>query len=184
MSNINTRRLKTLDLVYAALFAVIITICSWISIPAAVPFTMQTFAIFITWGLLGGKRANMAILLYLLLGFIGLPVFSGFKGGAGVLLGPTGGYLVGFIIMIWLMELIRYLLGRGRMALIMVMTAGLLLLYAFGSAWYMFGYLGEISWSSFAAVLSVAVVPFIIPDIIKMLLAIFLLPKLSAHIRE
>src|SRR5699024_7861141 len=78
--------MKTRDLTGCALSAALIAICSWISIPAALPFTMQTFAIFLTAGIFGGKKAFLSMLLYLLLGMIGLPVFAGFKGGIGVIL--------------------------------------------------------------------------------------------------
>ena len=76
---------KTLALVYIAICAGFIAICSWISIPTAVPFTMQTFAVFFAVGFLGGKRGTAAVLIYILLGAVGLPVFSGFTGGLGVL---------------------------------------------------------------------------------------------------
>ena len=69
---------KVLDLVYMAIGAVIITVCSWISIPSAVPFTLQTFAVFLIVALLGGKRGTISILVYILLGAVGVPVFSGY----------------------------------------------------------------------------------------------------------
>ena len=92
-------RLRTLDLTYIALSAVLITVCAWISIPAPVPFTLQTFAVFFALLTLGGRRGMLAILTYLMMGTVGLPVFTGFHGGLGVLLGATGGYLLGFIVM-------------------------------------------------------------------------------------
>ncbi len=177
-------RIKTLDLIYAALFAVLITICSWISVPAAVPFTMQTFAVFLTVGLLGAKRASIAIVVYLLLGFIGLPVFAGFKAGLGVLIGPTGGYLIGFVVMVWVIALAQRLLPKKKIFSLIAMLIGLLVLYVFGTAWYMFGYIGEISWASFVSLLGVCVVPFIIPDIAKIVLALLIIPKLLPHIKE
>ena len=84
----------TRDMVYCAMFAVLIAVCSWISIPATVPFTLQTFGIFVTVGILGGKRGSVSVLIYLLLGAVGIPVFAGFKGGIGALLGTTGGYII------------------------------------------------------------------------------------------
>ena len=80
-----------------ALGAVFIAICSWISIPAAVPFTMQTFAAFFVLSALGGKRGTITILTYIFLGAVGVPVFAQFTSGIGILLGNTGGYIVGFI---------------------------------------------------------------------------------------
>ena len=93
---ITKRKMKTIDLAYMALGAVIIAVCSWISIPTVVPFTLQTFAVFSVLGLLGGKRGTISVLIYILLGAVGVPVFAGFSGGFGVILGPTGGYIIGF----------------------------------------------------------------------------------------
>ena len=90
-------RFRVVDLTYMAVCAALIAICAWITVPAAVPFTLQTFAIFFVLSLLGGKRGTIAILVYILLGAVGLPVFSGFNGGLGALLGTTGGYIFGFL---------------------------------------------------------------------------------------
>lgn len=74
MSTVAVQRSKTYDIVYIAVFAVIMAICSWISIPAAVPFTLQTFGVFIAVGVLGGKRGSLSVLVFILLGAIGIPV--------------------------------------------------------------------------------------------------------------
>ena len=95
----NKQAFQTLDLAYMAIGAVLIAVCSWISIPASVPFTLQTFAVFFVLSILGGKRGTVSVLLYILLGAIGIPVFAGFSGGIGVIMGSTGGYIVGFILM-------------------------------------------------------------------------------------
>ena len=89
-------KFKAKDLCYTALMAVLISVCSWISIQTVVPFTMQTFAVFCALELLGGTRGTMAVAVYLLLGAVGVPVFAGFTGGVGILFGTTGGYLLGF----------------------------------------------------------------------------------------
>ena len=91
--------MKTRDLTLIAVFAAVIAVCAWISIPAAVPFTLQTLGIFLAVGLLGGRRGTISVGVYLLLGAVGAPVFSGFNGGIGYLLGATGGYLLGFLAM-------------------------------------------------------------------------------------
>ena len=85
------------DIIYIGLFAALIAVCSQIQIPSAVPFTLQTFAVFLCTGLLGGKRGTISVLVYILLGIEGLPVFAGFKGGIVSLLGLTGGYIIGFV---------------------------------------------------------------------------------------
>ena len=82
-------RSKTYDMVYIAIFAVLMAICSWISIPMSVPFTLQTFGVFLAVGVLGGKRGTLAIVVYVLLGAIGIPVFAGFTGGIGIILSNT-----------------------------------------------------------------------------------------------
>ena len=90
-------KFSTRDLCFCAIGAALIAVCAWISIPADVPFTLQTFAIFAVCGLLGGKRGTVSVLVYLLLGAVGVPVFSGMRGGIGVLAGPTGGFLWGYL---------------------------------------------------------------------------------------
>ena len=87
----NRPQSKTRDMVYIAFFSIIIAVGSWISIPMAVPFTLQTFAVFIAVGILGGRRGTLAVLLYILLGAVGIPVFAGFKGGVGALVGNYWG---------------------------------------------------------------------------------------------
>ena len=108
MKAVSTRE-NTRDMIYIAMFAIIIAICSWISVPATVPFTLQTFGVFVTVGVLGGKRGSLSVLVYLLLGVIGVPVFAGFSGGLGVLLGSTGGYIIGLLfsaLIMWGMEIL------------------------------------------------------------------------------
>ena len=90
MTTVAAGRSKTYDLVYIAVFAVVMAVCSWISIPAQVPFTLQTFGVFMAVGVLGGKRGTLAVLVYVLLGAVGVPVFAGFSGGIGALLGNAG----------------------------------------------------------------------------------------------
>ena len=169
---------QTKDLAYVALCAVLMAVCSWINIPSAIPFTLQTFAIFCTLGLIGGKRGTAAIVVYLLLGALGLPVFAGFSGGIGILLGITGGYMLGFIFMglvYWLGERI----GKGkRLVAISSMVLGLLLCYAFGTAWFMFVYARQSGPVALGTTLAWCVIPFIIPDLVKMALAILLSQKL------
>ena len=81
-------------MVLSSLFAALTAVCSWIAVPIPpIAFTMQTFAIFLTLGVLGGRWGTASVLLYLLLGVVGLPVFSGFRGGAAALLDATGGFL-------------------------------------------------------------------------------------------
>ena len=120
-----SRKWKTIDMAYIALFAVLMAVCSWISIPAVVPFTLQTFGVFVAVSVLGGKRGTLAVVLYLLMGIVGLPVFAGFSGGLGVLLGSTGGYIIGFVFTALVMWLIERLLGTKTWVLALSMLLAL-----------------------------------------------------------
>ena len=95
----NKSVLSVQNMVLIAVFTAIIAVCSWISVPIGpVPFTLQTFAVFVTAGLLGTKRSEISIIVFIILGTIGVPVFAGFSSGPGVIAGPTGGYIVGFLL--------------------------------------------------------------------------------------
>ena len=119
---------KALDLAYIALMAALIALCAWISVPLGpVPFTMQTFGIFAALGLLGGRRGTLAFLIYLLLGIVGLPVFSGFSAGAGVLFGATGGYLLGYLAAALLFWGLTAKLGQTLPVMASAMVLGLVL---------------------------------------------------------
>ena len=170
---------KTYDLVYIALFAVLIAICAWISVPTTVPFTLQTFGIFLTVGLLGGKRGSMAVLVYILLGAAGIPVFSGFTGGIGRLFGSTGGYIVGFLASALVMWALEKVMGRKPWALAIQMVLGLIVCYAIGTVWFMVVYSGTSGAVGLMTVLGWCVIPFIIPDLIKIAMALVLTKRLS-----
>jgi len=174
---------KISDLVYIALFAVLIAVCSWIAIPAAVPFTLQTFAVFLAVDLLGGKRGSLAVLVYLLLGAVGIPVFAGFGAGIGFLFGPTGGYLLGFLLSALIYWLVTAGLGAKLPVRICAMALGLLVCYAFGTAWFMIVYARTSGPIRLAAALSWCVFPFLLPDAVKLALAVTLSGRLSRHIR-
>lgn len=163
--------MRTRDITYVGLFVALMAICSWISIPAAVPFTLQTFAVFLAVAALGGKRGALAVLVYTLLGAVGLPVFSGFSGGVGVLLGPTGGYIIGFLLAVLVMWALSRRPDEGIVRCMLHMLAGLVVLYTFGTAWFMFVYMRANGAVSVMTVLSWCVVPFILPDVCKIALA-------------
>lgn len=182
MSTIAATRSKTYDLVYIGVFAVLMAVCSWISIPTAVPFTLQTFGVFMAVGILGGKRGTAAVGLYLLLGILGVPVFAGMTGGVGVLLGTTGGYIVGFLfsaLVMWAMEKIP---GKKSMIQVLSMIAGLLVCYTFGTIWFMMVYMRTEGAVGLMTVLGWCVIPFIVPDILKIILAYGLSRKLKKYV--
>ncbi len=175
--------MKLRNMALCGLFAALMAICAWISLPLPeISFTLQTFAVFLTLGLRGGKRGSVTCLVYLLLGAVGLPVFTGFKGGIGVLLGPTGGYILGFLASALLYWLITGLFGQGGAVQLGAMVLGLLVCYAFGSFWFYFLYLSKGSPIAMGVVLTKCVVPFLIPDGIKLGLAFLLTRRLARYL--
>ena len=160
-------------MVLCSLFAALTAICAWISIPLpAVSFTMQTFAVLLALGILGGRWGSMTILLYLLLGIIGLPVFAGFRGGAASLLEPTGGFLWGFLagsLAYWLTE---------RLGKLPAMICALAVSYLCGSWWFSV-YAGV----GFLPAVTVCVLPWLIPDGIKLALAYGLSRRIGKHLK-
>lgn len=169
----------TIDLVYMALGAVLIAVCSWISIPTTVPFTMQTFAVFFVLSALGGKRGTVAIIVYVLLGAVGVPVFAQFTSGIGILLGNTGGYIVGFIFSGLVYWLIVHFLGKKPWVNPLALVMGLAVCYTFGTVWFMIVYAQANGAVGLAKILTWCVIPFIIPDLIKLRLALTLAQRLS-----
>ena len=168
-------KLKSLNRIAVA--TALMAVCAWISIPAPVPFTLQTFGIFFAAGLLGKNKGTIAVLVYILLGAIGLPVFSGGRGGLGIILGETGGYIMGFLPASYICGAICEK-NKKPLMLFASMVLGLIVCYASGSAWayFMFfngGYAGVVT------VLAKYVMSFIIPDLIKLALAAFVVNGLK-----
>ena len=164
---------KTKSLVQIALGAAFIAVCAWITIPGPIPFTMQTLAVLTVAGLLGAGKGCAAVGVYLLLGAVGVPVFSGFRGGVQALAGPTGGYLIGFLFT-------ALLVGWGIMRfpklwqMCAFMVLGIVICYAFGTAWFgLFFANGGIG-----AILAACVIPFILPDCAKIALSLLLVRRI------
>ena len=169
---------KTADLARIALGAALITVCAWITVPFTVPFTMQIFAVFLSLILLGGRNGTIAVVVYLLLGAIGIPVFSGGKGGFSVLIGPTGGYLFGMLLIGAVYWIGTKLFGKKMWVEVALLIVGLLLCYAFGTVWFSALNAEE----GFVASLLVCVVPFLLPDAAKLALAVILGRRLRKRI--
>lgn len=158
-----------------ALFAALLCICSWVAIPMPeISLTMQSFGIFLTLGLLGGNWGSVACLTWLCLGGVGLPVFTGFRGGPGVLLGATGGYLWGFLFtcLVYWTVTARF----GQRSQLPAMLLGLLCCYTCGTLWYLYAYAAA---DSLWLVLLKCVAPYILPDLAKLYLALRLTRRLA-----
>ncbi|MGO2962460.1 MAG: biotin transporter BioY [Carnobacterium maltaromaticum] len=163
----HTSKLK--QMILNAQFAVIIAIIAQITIPLGpIPLTGQTFAVGLAATILGGWNSMIAVCIYLLMGLIGVPVFAGFSAGIGALLGPTGGFLIGFIfnafITGWILEKTKFDLSWAIVANLI----GALITLLFGTIWLKYG--TGIDWS---AAFTGGFLPFILPGVVKALLAAF-----------
>ncbi|MBQ8287647.1 MAG: biotin transporter BioY [Clostridia bacterium] len=158
--------------VQCALFAALLSVSAWIQIPGAVPFTLQTMAICITAGVLGTAKGMASLLIYLGLGAIGLPVFSGFAGGIGALFGATGGFIFGFVLTVVVIGVGKRLFGRSKIALTLSMVLGVALCYAAGAVWFAAVYATRGEAMSLSAVLSACVLPFLLPEFAKIAAAV------------
>lgn len=176
MSN---KKIKDMSLI--ALFSAIIVICSLITIPSAIPFTLQTFAIFLCLNILGAKKGLVSIIIYILLGIVGLPVFSGFNSGIGALFNVTGGYIIGFIFSALTYWLITSTFNKKPRKIINLIAsfAGLIACYIFGTLWYILLFIKNGDSISFVSALTICVLPFIIPDILKILLSVSISEKIK-----
>ena len=166
---------KINDMVFVSLFAAVIAVSAQIAVPVgAIPFTLQTMAVLVAAALLGLKWGVASIAVYILLGVVGLPVFSGFKGGIGALVGPTGGYIVGFLLVGFIVGLAVDKLGRKFTVMILSMISGLVMCYTFGTLWFVFS-----TGTDFLSALMLCVVPYIIFDVMKIIGSALLVSSLN-----
>ncbi len=182
-------RIAITDMVLIAFFAAFMAICAWISIPAGeISFTLQTFGIFICFLIIGGRNCTLAVLVYMLLGLVGAPVFSNFKAGPGVLLGATGGYIIGFFfsaLFLWMMEIVINKTGLNKfftkykpvkyVYLAVALVIALIICYAFGTVWFVNVYASKNGKAiSVAKALSLCVTPFVVFDLLKIAMALII----------
>ena len=175
MKNSNVRKM-----VFCALFAALIVVFAQLQIPlpGLVPISLATFGVMMAGLLLGWKYGLLAVAVYILLGAVGVPVFAGFKGGVSALLGPTGGYIIGYLPYAALAGLnLRKVQGSfwGRCGLLVL---GTLACYILGTAWFM-----HVTGRTLAESLSLCVLPFLPGDAAKILLASFLAPRLRKALK-
>ena len=176
-SNITKHREGIRGTVLCGLFAAIIAVLTLVTIPmpSGVPITLQTFAVALCGYSLGCAKGTAATFVYVALGAVGLPVFSGMKGGFSVLVGPTGGYIAGFLgaaLVYWLMTARKNTTARK----IAGMAVGMFVCYLFGTLWYVFA--TGVGLAGFIAATAKCVLPFIVPDAMKCVLAFWLAKKI------
>lgn len=167
----------TRELTYIPILTAVTAVLSQIMIPlpfTPIPINLGTLAVFLSGGILGARNGAMSQILYVLLGAVGIPVFSGLRGGLGVIAGPTGGYIVGYIIGAIVIGLLISKLPSGILSNAAAMIAGLLCCYALGTLWYML-----ITNTGVTAALVMCVIPFLLGDALKILAAAFLVKRLK-----
>ena len=177
-----TSRNRTKRLTLIGLMTAVLCILGPFSIPlpvSPVPLSLTNFVVYITVYILGRKCGTATVLLYLILGTAGLPVFSGFSGGLGKLAGPTGGYLLGFLFIALLQGFFTERFPGKKSAAVAGMILGLAICYTFGTFW--------LAWQislSFGAALATGVIPYLPGDVLKIILAAAIGPKLRARVRK
>ena len=175
-----TKRLSTRKLVLIALMTAITCIFAPMAIPipvSPVPISLTNLVIMISIYVLGFKDATISYIVYLLLGLVGLPVFSGFTGGLGKLAGPTGGYMIGFIFLALIAGLFVDKFPKNRILAVVGMLIGMAITYIFGTEW-----LAIQLKMSFVAALSVGVIPYLAGDAVKIIIAIIVGPVLRSRL--
>lgn len=175
-------------LALAGLFAAAIAVSSWVSVPlpfSPVPLTLQTLAVLVAGGLLGRAWGPVSVLVYLLVGLVGVPVFSGFGAGPGVLFGPTGGYLVGFVAAAFAMGVAGDRVrapGGGEAGRFAVLVVGAVVasaaVYAVGVPW-----LASVTGMGATAALAAGMAPYLIGDVVKAVAAVALVRSVDAALR-
>ena len=169
--------MKTKDMVLTGVFAAVICVFSPFTIPiGAVPISLATFAVYLAAAVLGTKKGTFAVLIYILIGMAGVPVFSGFAGGIGKILGVTGGYIIGYIPCALAIGVFTERFGGKNYIYHLALVIGTLILYSFGTAWFMVQ-----SGNGLMQSLTVCVFPFLVGDAIKIAAASIVAIKLKNY---
>nr|WP_296957069.1 biotin transporter BioY [uncultured Mediterraneibacter sp.] len=175
---INAQTARTKKIVLIGLMTAVTCILGPLSIPlpfSPVPISLTNFAIFLAVFILGMKDATISFIIYLLLGAVGVPVFSAFSGGLGKLVGPTGGYLFGFIFLALIMGFFMEHFDRKIVPTIIGMIIGMAVCYIFGTVW-----LAKLMSLSFNEALALGVLPYLAGDVAKIIIAVIIGPRLYA----
>lgn len=173
---VDNQKIRTKQMVRIALMTAVTCVLGPLSIPlpfSPVPISLTNFAIFLAIFVLGMKSGTISFIIYLLLGAVGVPVFSSFRGGFQVLAGPTGGYLIGFIFLALIMGFALDHFDRKLVPTIIGMIIGMAVCYAFGTVW-----LAKLLSLSFKEGLMMGVIPYLAGDAAKIIIAAIVGPKL------
>lgn len=174
----NKTKTNVREMALIAVMAAVICVLGPLSIPiGVVPISFTNLAVYLAIYALGRRRGTISYLVYLLLGMIGVPVFSGFSGGVGKLFGPTGGYLIGFLFMALLCGWFIDTFSCALVPSFAGMVLGTLVCYLFGTLW-----LAYQAGLTFSAALAAGVLPFVAGDLIKMAIAAVIGPQVRRQL--
>ncbi len=173
-------RVRIRKKLYIALFAALMAVSSWIAVPTPIPFTLQTFTFFLALMLIGGVSGAIMSVIYIAIGLVGLPVFAGFGSGVGYLLGASGGFILSFPIAALLFLLLESAFGKGHKRKLIYAALSLTVIYLIGSLWFSFVYSGG---EGLLATLAVCVLPYVIPDAVKILIAYYVSDRLNILVK-
>lgn len=172
-------KIRTRELVYTALMAALLCVCAPFTLNIGpIPLSLASLAVYLCAGLLGMTRGTAAVAVYVALGAVGVPVFSGFSGGAAKIVGPTGGYIIGYIPCVFVAALIIYMCKQKIWSYPVGMVAGTAVLYALGTAWYCIQ-----TSTDLLTALKFCVLPFLIGDAIKIAAATLLSIRLRSVLK-
>ena len=164
------KKFSTSTMAVVGLMAAVLCVLAPFSIPVGmVPISLATFGLYLAVMILGRKKATIVCLMYLLIGFVGLPVFSGFSGGVAKLLGPTGGYFFGYLLLTWVAGYFVDKYPRKRELCVLGLILGTAVCYLVGTAW-----LAMQTQTTLGAAVIVGVVPFLVGDMIKIVVAVWI----------
>lgn len=196
--NIAKRKRMIRDMCYIALFTALIVVCTYIAFPiGTIPVTLQTLAVCMAGGFLGWKRGTLSVIVYILLGVCGIPVFSGFHNFYALIIGPTTGYVVGFIftalIVGFTSDNLHKIGDRAKnktagqifelILLAVAMVVGIAVCYLFGTLWFTPIAYGSVTAANLQKTLTVCVYPFIVVDLVKIVIAAFLVNRLKRFVK-
>lgn len=169
------RSITVTNLVLCAMFAALMSICSQIQIPLPmVPINLALFGAHLCGAILGAKYGTLSLIVYVLMGMVGLPVYAGFSGGVAVLFGKTGGYIIGYVLDAFVVGWLVHRWGKGFVRCCGAMVIGAVVCYIFGTVWFMY-VTGLGLWVS----LIYCVFPFLAGDAVKIVLAAYLTRRLK-----
>lgn len=171
-------KLSVSEMTLIALMTALICIAAPFTVPiGAIPISLATLVLYFETYILGWKKGGISCILYLLIGLVGIPVFSGFSGGVGKLFGPTGGYLIGYIFLVWITGWFTECFSGKKTGYLLGMVLGTIACYIVGTLWFVY-----VTNSDIPAAVTACILPFIPADLIKMAVSAVVAPVVRGRL--